>query len=291
MQIFSEICKSSHPKGRLDCGDLIQPDTSISPHPQNEKQKAFTLIKQNNKACHKPKSEPIHCSLNPLPISSPTEPWNQPDKHLKSAEKCQETGTSLTLSFRLPISSVTVLTMSSDCAVATVTMANSSAAYCLISSLGEERKPWNLNGKYSWHTPQWLTCLVFMNTASRQLWRREKKERNRTTQEWKKEGRKGRKKRKKQSTKNGKQHWLPVFGNKIRTQCQRQSQTCTHFQGIPILNNRQTDNTQANDKRNRSEAVPLVEFMYLVFTCMPGESYHRWLRVFCVCVCVMSFAC
>ena len=26
------------------------------------------------------------------------------------------------------------------------------------------------------------------------------------------------------------------------------------------------------------EAVPLVEFMYLVFTCMPGESYHRRLR-------------
>jgi len=26
------------------------------------------------------------------------------------------------------------------------------------------------------------------------------------------------------------------------------------------------------------EYVPLVEFMYLVFTCMPGESYHRQLR-------------
>ena len=26
------------------------------------------------------------------------------------------------------------------------------------------------------------------------------------------------------------------------------------------------------------EAVPLVEFMYLVFTCMPGESYRRRLR-------------
>ena len=25
------------------------------------------------------------------------------------------------------------------------------------------------------------------------------------------------------------------------------------------------------------EEVPLVEFMYLVFTRMPGESYHRWL--------------
>ena len=24
--------------------------------------------------------------------------------------------------------------------------------------------------------------------------------------------------------------------------------------------------------------VPLVEFMYLVFTCMPGESYRRRLR-------------
>ena len=26
------------------------------------------------------------------------------------------------------------------------------------------------------------------------------------------------------------------------------------------------------------EDVPLVEFMYLVFTCMPGESYCRWFR-------------
>ena len=26
---------------------------------------------------------------------------------------------------------------------------------------------------------------------------------------------------------------------------------------------------------NCRKDVPLVEFMYLVFTCMPGESYHR----------------
>ena len=30
--------------------------------------------------------------------------------------------------------------------------------------------------------------------------------------------------------------------------------------------------------------VPLVECMYLVFTCMPGESYHEWLRSrLCLC--------
>ena len=29
--------------------------------------------------------------------------------------------------------------------------------------------------------------------------------------------------------------------------------------------------------RHPLEDVPLVEFMYLAFTCMPGESYHRWL--------------
>ena len=29
-----------------------------------------------------------------------------------------------------------------------------------------------------------------------------------------------------------------------------------------------------------NEDVPLVEFMYLVFTCMPGESYCRQLRSF-----------
>ena len=30
--------------------------------------------------------------------------------------------------------------------------------------------------------------------------------------------------------------------------------------------------------RVNKEAVPLVEFMYLVFTSMPGESYRRRLR-------------
>ena len=32
------------------------------------------------------------------------------------------------------------------------------------------------------------------------------------------------------------------------------------------------------------EDVPLVEFMYLVFTHMPGESYRRRLEVFVVLV-------
>ena len=35
----------------------------------------------------------------------------------------------------------------------------------------------------------------------------------------------------------------------------------------------------------KSEDVPVVEFMYLVFICMPGESYRRQLRsLFCICV-------
>ena len=29
------------------------------------------------------------------------------------------------------------------------------------------------------------------------------------------------------------------------------------------------------DKRMYTEGVPLLEFMFLVFTRMPGESYHR----------------
>ena len=33
------------------------------------------------------------------------------------------------------------------------------------------------------------------------------------------------------------------------------------------------------------EDVPLVEFMYLVFTCMPGGSCHRWLRSLLLCLC------
>ena len=37
-----------------------------------------------------------------------------------------------------------------------------------------------------------------------------------------------------------------------------------------------------------SEDVPLMEFMYLVFTCMPGESYHDS-GLCCVCI-INSFA-
>ena len=33
------------------------------------------------------------------------------------------------------------------------------------------------------------------------------------------------------------------------------------------------------------EDVPLVEFTYLVFTRMPGESYCRWLRSLLLCLC------
>ena len=33
------------------------------------------------------------------------------------------------------------------------------------------------------------------------------------------------------------------------------------------------------------EVFPLVEFMYLAFTCMPGESYSRWLRSLLLCLC------
>ena len=37
------------------------------------------------------------------------------------------------------------------------------------------------------------------------------------------------------------------------------------------------------------EDVPLVEFLVLVFTCMPGESYHKWLRsLLCLCVTWLS---
>ena len=45
------------------------------------------------------------------------------------------------------------------------------------------------------------------------------------------------------------------------------------------------------------EDVPLVEFMYLVFTRMPGESYHRQLRSLLLYLCyvfralINSFVC
>ena len=39
-----------------------------------------------------------------------------------------------------------------------------------------------------------------------------------------------------------------------------------------------------------TEAVPLVEFMYLVFTRMPGESCHRWLRSLLLYLCYIFWA-
>ena len=38
------------------------------------------------------------------------------------------------------------------------------------------------------------------------------------------------------------------------------------------------------------EDVPLVEFMYLVFTRMPGESYRRRLRSLLLCLCYVFWA-
>ena len=38
------------------------------------------------------------------------------------------------------------------------------------------------------------------------------------------------------------------------------------------------------------EDVPVVEFMYLVFTCTPGEGYCRQLRSL-LCQCVTPFKC
>ena len=35
--------------------------------------------------------------------------------------------------------------------------------------------------------------------------------------------------------------------------------------------------------------IPVVEFMYLVFTHMPGENYRRKLRSYLLCLCVTSF--
>ena len=36
------------------------------------------------------------------------------------------------------------------------------------------------------------------------------------------------------------------------------------------------------------EDVPLVEFMYLVFTCMPSESYYRQLRSLLFVLCILK---
>ena len=45
---------------------------------------------------------------------------------------------------------------------------------------------------------------------------------------------------------------------------------------------------KTNPKQNdETEDVPLVEFMYRVFTRMPGESYRRRLRSLLLCLCCM----
>ena len=50
--------------------------------------------------------------------------------------------------------------------------------------------------------------------------------------------------------------------------------------------------TQSETKRGperscriNTKYVPLVEFKHLVFTRMPGESYHRGLRTLLLCLC------
>ena len=48
--------------------------------------------------------------------------------------------------------------------------------------------------------------------------------------------------------------------------------------------------TGSDGKESKFEDVPLVEFMYLVFTRMPGESYHRRLTSL-LCTCVIYFEC
>ena len=43
--------------------------------------------------------------------------------------------------------------------------------------------------------------------------------------------------------------------------------------------------TQALAVKMDDEDVPVVEFMYLVYTRMPGESYPRRLRSVLLCLC------
>ena len=45
-----------------------------------------------------------------------------------------------------------------------------------------------------------------------------------------------------------------------------------------IKNSQNRFTTETNLKQKEAKDVPLVEFMYLVFTRMPGESYRRRLR-------------
>ena len=48
---------------------------------------------------------------------------------------------------------------------------------------------------------------------------------------------------------------------------------------------RQTDKPTDRDTERSREDVPLVQFMYLVFIRMPGESYRRRLRSLLLCLC------
>ena len=56
--------------------------------------------------------------------------------------------------------------------------------------------------------------------------------------------------------------------------------------GGPLHARKQKETQSAHAKS--TEAVPLVEFMYLVFMCMPGESYRRQLRSLLLCLCTST---
>ena len=47
------------------------------------------------------------------------------------------------------------------------------------------------------------------------------------------------------------------------------------------------ENQQAPSTQKMYSVVPLVEFVYLVFTCMPDESYCRRLGSLLLCLCVI----
>ena len=52
-----------------------------------------------------------------------------------------------------------------------------------------------------------------------------------------------------------------LFSDIIKPKKMTNTHTHTHTNHLPSM--------------NKNEDVPMVEFMYLVFTCMPVESYNR----------------
>ena len=81
------------------------------------------------------------------------------------------------------------------------------------------------------------------------------------------------------------------FPTQVSQSCSRKESTNKGVNLRSIIRNTSTTTkTELPTVTLKFEDVPLVEFMYLVFTCMPGESCHRRLRSLLLYLCYVFWA-